>query len=240
MSVARRLSKTLAPLLAALAVSACATAPVKPGDLAGVAEVSVPARASTLVIFLSGDGGWWGDLDRKLGERMGLEGYAVVALDTQDWFRERRTPDEAAAHISEIATAYERRTGANRVVLAGYSFGADVLPAAFDDLDPKVRKRVAALVLIAPARGVDLHVTMFEQAGLVKPTIDLLPFYARLPGEQVVCVYGEDGEDHSACTAPEAAGVKAIRLEGGHHFDGDPDHLAAPVLDALKSLAPAN
>ncbi len=206
---------------------------------AGVAEVAMPLKARTLAIVLSGDGGWWGDLDRKLAERMGATGYAVVGFDTNTWFHQRRTPDEIAAEITSLIQDYRARTGASEVALVGYSFGADVLPLAFNRLKPAIARRVSAIVLIAPSRGVDPRVTLLEQTGLQKPSIDLAPEFTLLPVKKVLCVYGADEAADSGCTTPQLQISKVVMLPGGHHFDGLLDHLAQPVLDALTEWAPA-
>jgi type IV secretory pathway VirJ component len=211
----------------------------KPSSPTGVNDVAIPAKAKSLVIMLSGDGGWWGDLDRKLAERLGEEGYAVVALDTNKWFQKRRTPDEIASEVSGLIKDYRARTGATEIVLVGYSFGADVLPLAVNRLAPAVGKHLSAIVMIAPSRGVDPQVTLLEQTGVAKPTIDLAPEFTKLPVKKLLCIYGSDQTDESACTTPYLAISKVVELPGGHHFDGVLDHLAEPVLAALAEWAPA-
>ena len=211
----------------------------RPSSPTGVNDVALPAKAKSLVIMLSGDGGWWGDLDRKLAEKLGEEGYAVVGLDTNKWFQKRRTPEEIATEVSGLIKDYRARTGATDVVLIGYSFGADVLPLAVNRLAPSVGKRLAAIVMIAPSRGVDPQVTLLEQTGVAKPTIDLAPEFTKLPVKKLLCIYGSDQIDESACTTPYLAISKVVELPGGHHFDGVLEHLADPVLGALAEWSPA-
>ena len=211
----------------------------KPSAPTGVNEVAIPLKAKSLVIMLSGDGGWWGDLDRKLAEKLGEEGYAVVGLDTNKWFQKRRTPDEIANQVSSLIKDYRARTGAADVVLIGYSFGADVLALAVNRLAPSVGKHLSSIVMIAPSRGVDPQVTLLEQTGVAKPTIDLAPEFTKLPVKRLLCIYGSDQVEESACTTPYLAISKVVELPGGHHFDGVLDHLAEPVLAALAEWSPA-
>jgi type IV secretory pathway VirJ component len=210
----------------------------KPSAANGINDVAVPPKAKSLVIVLSGDGGWWGDLDRKLAEKLGEEGYAVVGLDTNKWFQKRRTPDEIAAEVTSLIKDYRARTSATDVVLIGYSFGADVLPLAVNRLAPAVSKRLSAIVMIAPSRGVDPQVTLLEQTGVAKPTIDLAPEFTKLPVKKLLCIYGSEQVEESACTTPYLAISKVVELPGGHHFDGVLEHLADPVLAALAEWAP--
>lgn len=205
---------------------------------AGVNEVAIPLKARTLAIVLSGDGGWWGDLDRKLAEKLGEQGYAVIGLDTNTWFHKTRTPDEIAAEIGGLIKDYRARTGAREVALIGYSFGADVLPLAVNRLGPSTAKHIAAIVMIAPSRGVDPHVTLLEQTGVSRPTIDLAPEFTRLPVKKVLCVYGAEQAEESACTTPYLSIAKVVELPGGHHFDGVLEHLSQPVIATLAEWAP--
>jgi type IV secretory pathway VirJ component len=218
-----------------LSLSACLHAPAPPGPADGVREVNVPAKASTVVMVLSGDGGWWGDIDRKLAEQIAAErpDDAVVGFDTQAWFGKRRTQEETARHIAALADRYVKRTGAHQVALVGYSFGADVLPLVVNGMSAVERARLKALVLMALARGVDPQVTPLEQAGLVKATIDLTPEIAKLPKARVTCLYGEDETKRTGCTLPEMAGADVVEMPGGHHFAGDVNALASLVLTAI-------
>ncbi|MEP7210569.1 MAG: AcvB/VirJ family lysyl-phosphatidylglycerol hydrolase [Alphaproteobacteria bacterium] len=204
----------------------------------GVNDVAIPLKARSLVIVLSGDGGWWGDLDRKLAEKLGEEGYAVIGLDTNKWFQKRRTPDEITAEITNLIKDGRARTGAIDVVLVGYSFGADVLPLAVNRFAPAIAKHLSAIVMIAPSRGVDPQVTLLEQTGVAKPTIDLAPEFTKLPVKKLLCIYGSEQVDESACTTPYLSIAKVVELPGGHHFDGLLDHLADPVIAALAEWAP--
>jgi type IV secretory pathway VirJ component len=206
---------------------------------AGVEDTAV-RRAHTFVLVLSGDGGWWGDIDRRLAERLGEAGYAVAGFDTHDWFQKRRSLQEIALHLDGIITTYQRRTGAKRIALVGYSYGADILPVAMNRFTAETRAKVSAVVLAATARGFDPHVTLLEQAGLVKPTVDLAPEFAVLDKGKLVCIYGADQGDDSGCTLPEMAGAEIVELPGGHHFDGKVETFAQPVLAALERLAPLN
>lgn len=229
-----QISRVLA-LLSFLALTACVHAPAPNGPPDGVREVTVPARAKTVVLVLSGDGGWWGDIERRMAERVAAErpGDAVIGFDTQDWFAKRRTPDEIAAHIAAVVDRYARCTGAKRAALVGYSFGADVLPLVVNRMSAGDRERVKAIVLIALARGLDPQVTPLEQMGVQPASIDLAPEIAQLPKDRVTCLYGEDEGKHSGCTLPEMAGAHPQEMPGGHHFDGDVDGLAKIVLDAI-------
>ena len=201
----------------------------------GTAEVQVTKPSRTLVVFLSGDGGLWGDLDVQLAKRLAAEGFAVVALDSRIWFGEERKANEVAAHVAELMRTYLARTHATRIVLAGYSYGADVIPIAYNRLAPEWRAQIASLLLIMPTRMTMLQVTMAERTGLISGDYNLIPEYSRLPAASIVCIYGQDEAALVGCTLPQLNGAAIVALPGGHHFDNNANTLGDRVIAALKA-----
>jgi type IV secretory pathway VirJ component len=219
----------LAPALAR------ADMPLKAND-DGILEFQVTQPSRTLVVLVSGDGGLWGDLDAQLAKRLVQEGYAVVGLDTRIWFAQERQATEVAARLAGMMRTYMAKAHASRVVFTGYSYGADVLPIAYNRLAPDYRAKVSALVFIAPTRQTMLQVTLAERTGLITGDIRLAPEYAKLPVKSVICVYGHDEAAEAGCTLPELKDAVNIELPGGHHFDYNPRELGDRVVSALTVM----
>ena len=205
-------------------------------DEQGTVEVSL-RPSHTLIVFLSGDGGWWGDIDAQLANRFASEGYAVVGIDTQIWFGPERTAAEVGAHLSDLADQYAARVHATKLVLVGYSYGADAIPLALHEGAAVFKPVLAAIVLIAPARVTALQVTLLEQMDIEPGDIDLLPAQASLSRSATVCVYGEDEASDSGCTDDALKGVQMITLPGGHHFDEDVKDLGDKISAAIHARA---
>jgi type IV secretory pathway VirJ component len=229
----------LAALAALVGLAACASAGAeefpKP-DAQGTVEVSLKP-AHTLILFLSGDGGWWGDIDAQLANRLAREGYAVLGIDTDIWFGPERTPDEVAAHLSELADQYAPRVHASRIALIGYSYGADMIPLALRSRDAVFGEKLAAIVLIAPERETMMQVTLLEQSGIDPGDIVLAPAFAALPRRRTVCVYGESEQDDTGCTEDALKGTQLIGLPGGHHFGDDIKTLGDKISAAIHVRA---
>ena len=224
----------LSVLCCLAAQNAAADQPLK-ANADGTLEFQVTRPSRTLVVFLSGDGGLWGDLDVQLAKRMVEDGYAVVGLDSRIWFSDERKPNEIAARIAGLLRQYLPRTHASRVVLAGYSFGADAIPIAYNRLAPEWRQQIAAMVLMIPSRVTMLQVTLAERTGLISGDYDLIPEYNRMPAGAVICIYGQDEAAVAGCTLPQMNGATLIELPGGHHFDYDAKKLGDRVIAALKA-----
>jgi type IV secretory pathway VirJ component len=229
----------VAPLGALAAADASHPGARQAAYLEGVMPVSPPAaHAGTLMFVLSGDGGLWGDIDVQLAKKLAAEGYAVIALDTSVWFKDAQTPVGAAHRLEQALSYYLDKTKADRIVLVGYSYGADMIPLLYPHLSNGLRDRLDATVLLSPGRRTELQVTLAERTGIDPGDIDLAPSLKALPRDGLICLYGEDEVDESGCTIPEMADATLLHLPGGHHYDNDVDAMAQTLTPPIKQAAP--
>jgi type IV secretory pathway VirJ component len=216
-------------------------------DLASPASPSVPAAAvrdlpvvelpaarpsTTLAIVVSGDGGW-ANLDRQIGETLSQEGVSVVGFNSLKYFWRVRTPDGAAADLTRILRHYMTAWSVSRVLLVGYSRGADVLPFMTSRLPADLRDkiRLVALLGLSPRAGFELHLTDFLGGSGGLPT---LPEIRKLRGMHVLCVYGSEETD-TACRDLSPDLVTRMSLPGGHHFSGAYREIARGILRQSSS-----
>lgn len=225
------------PLLAAFA-KAVAAAPAPPALAADVSDlplVELPAPGSAdprLAVILSGDGGW-ASIDREVGGALAERGVAVVGLDCLQYFWHKRTPDEAAAALARIARHYLEAWHKDRLLLIGYSRGADVLPFMASRLPDDVKAHVALVALLGPALSVEFefHVADWLGGSGSAAALPIAPEAAKLRGLKVICVFGH-GESESLCRGLDPALGQRIELPGDHHFDGDYAGIARRILAA--------
>jgi type IV secretory pathway VirJ component len=199
--------------------------------------VEVPAKGQatdTLAVFVTGDGGWAG-IDRDIAAILADGGIGVVGLDSMKYFWTRRTPEGAGADLARIMRHYLASWGGKRVVLIGFSLGADALPPMVNALPPDLRGTVRQVTLLAPSRYVELefHVSDWLHDNEAAQDIALLPEVRRLAPTPLLCVRGQE-EDASLCLdlAPDEAAISA--LPGSHHFNGDYARVAALILEHLQ------
>ena len=196
-----------------------------------VVEVPSNKPNDTVTFFLSGDGGWR-DLDKDVAEDMAKSGYPVVGIDTLRYYWQHKSPEESAEDLVELMQYYRQKWGAKHFVLAGYSFGADVLPAIYNRLPAEEQARVSSMILLAFARSGSFEIQVegwLGQEGKEAPTgVEL----AKVPGAKVLCVYGAEEADESGCTEATDTGEK-LQLPGGHHFDENYPALAQRLIQAI-------
>lgn len=201
------------------------------GPLADLPLIELPAagRPEMLAIVLSGDGGWR-DLDKSVAQTLAAKGVGVVGLDSLRYFWSARTPEGVAADIVRIDQRYVDAWGAAPLLLIGYSFGADVLPATVNRLPTAITQRLVQLSLLGLSASADFefHVSGWFGGG-DSDALPVAPEVARLDLGRVQCFYGEEESD-SLCPDPVFDGAERVRTAGGHHFDGDYEALAARIL----------
>jgi type IV secretory pathway VirJ component len=209
-----------------------------PAAVADLPVVEVPATgkptanlADTFAILLSGDGGWAG-LDRDVAGALSAHGIPVVGLDSLRYFWSARTPASGALDIDRLMRFYQTRWNKKRVILIGYSQGADVLPFMVNRLTPVARDRVALLVLMGLGQKADFEFRMTNWVMSSQNGLPIRPEVERLPDGMAMCVYGAD-EDDSNCPGLDPKRVQVVKMPGGHHFDGNYTGLADVILQGV-------
>ena len=197
-------------------------------------EVHPAAKPSgTLMLLLSGDTGW-GDLEEAVTERANQAGVSVIGLNSRRYFFSGSSPEKLASDLQRILSYYGRKWRARRLVLAGYSFGADALPFAWKHLPPETRRKTDLIALIGLQPAANFSISIWEMLDL--PASDDTPVELAvrdLPMPRVLCIHGvEDGE---ACGLPVLKHATRIARPGGHDFAGDYAGVAEAILARFRS-----
>ena len=193
-----------------------------------------PSRGSsdTLVVFVSGDGGW-AKIDKSISSVLASEGMPVVGLNSLDYFWTKRTPDVASHDLGTIIDSSLARWKKQHVIIVGYSRGADVLPAMVARLTPEQQSKIRLLTLLAPSPRVEFEFHVVDWMHDSKKGFPVEPELAKLKSTKTLCVWGDDDTD-SLCRGLTLPHVKVVTLHGSHHFDGDYAKLARIILEALN------
>jgi type IV secretory pathway VirJ component len=204
----------------------------QPGDPQPGAVPPDAARTDSFAIIMSGDGGWAG-LDQDVAAALSAKGIPVVGLDSLRYYWTPRTPDGLAADTDRMIRYYLAHFGKQRVLLIGYSQGADVLPFAVNRLPEATRTRVALVAVMGMSQHAlfEFHLSSWISDSNSGPAT--LPEINRISGAPVLCIYGADESD-SLCPQLDPKKFIIVKLKGGHHFDGDYANLARQILAAAK------
>jgi type IV secretory pathway VirJ component len=208
-----------------------------PAALGDLPVVEVPAQpdthaADSFAIIMSGDGGWAG-IDQNIATALSAEGIPVVGWDSLRYYWTARTPDGVAADTDRMIRYYLAHFSKKRVLLIGYSQGADVLPFAVNRLPAATKAHVSLVAILGMSEHAlfEFHVSSWISDGNSGP--DTLPEVNRIAGIPVLCIYGEDERD-SLCPKLDSSKFKIVKVKGGHHFDGNYAALAGDILSAVR------
>ena len=212
---------------------------MKEEDVSDLPLIELPAAHPNglMAIVISGDGGWR-DLDKTIAEELQKDGVSVIGWDSLRYFWSEHSPEQTSHDLSRVLQTYSSRWHADHVALIGYSFGADVMPFAYNRLPDAVRAKVSLISLLgfAPSADFQIRVTGWLGMPASDKALSVKPGFARLPPKIVQCFYGEH-EDDTLCPTLTKTGVEVIRTSGDHHFGHDYAALEKRILNALKKQA---
>ena len=204
-------------------------------DLKGIPVVEVPASKEgddRLAIVLSGDGGW-ADIDKDIGERLAKQGIAVVGFNSLKYFWEEKTPEESAADLERVVHHYLDAWNRKRIVLVGFSFGADVLPLLYERLHADLKERTALVALLAPSSRASFEISVGGWIGVeYHDGPELVPVINGLK-VPVLCVEGTEDDEHP-CREVVNPAMEVMTMTGDHHFNGAYEPIAARIAAKTK------
>lgn len=224
------LERALLSTLSDLAGATPRAASDMPSDLPlavyAAAQGAEPDRR--VAIIFSGDGGWAG-LDRSLARTLAARGIPVIGFDSLRYFWRARTPGSTAADLARLIEATSAAQGRPRILLVGYSFGADVLPATVRALPAASKSAIEELVLLAPAGTAHFQFRLTDWLHIDRDGRAIGPDLAALRPLLVRCIEGAADRESACRLLPPS--VCVITLPGGHHFNGDAAAIASAILD---------
>lgn len=182
---------------------------------------------ATLVVLLTGDGGW-AHADEEVAKGLRARGAAVVGLDMRAYLRTRRSPDEAAHDVGCLADAYAARWQRDRLMVLGYSRGADIAPFVVARWDDARRSRINLVALVSLSTHANFQFHLIDLIRDVSRDTDVpvAPELGRLRGLRAICIYGTE-EDHSGCRGADTTVITPYARDGGHRLTGGFDAIAA-------------
>lgn len=198
-------------------------------------ELYTAPKSDTMAVFISGDGGWR-DIDSEIGDYFQSQGVPTVGLDSLRYFWNKKDQKQTAADLGKIIETYTTKWKVKNVLLVGYSFGADVLPSAYDALPARDKAVVKQMSLLALSSSVDYEISVagwFGAEGNFQggKTTDAI---TKVDPKIVQCIYGKD-DDSTVCPQLKGKGYDVIEVDGDHHFDDDYDKVGGLILDGLKT-----
>jgi len=188
----------------------------------------------TMAILLTGDGGW-AEIDKELAKILADQGIPTVGFDSLSYFWKARTPLTTSQDIERVITQYLEKWNKKKVILIGYSFGADVLPFIANNLPTETKQKISLIALLGMGKtaAFEFRLSSWMNADKSHDRLAILPEIENMKWANSICVYGV-ADTAAYCSSVVSHGVKAISMSGDHHFDEKYDALVKHIIDNQK------
>jgi type IV secretory pathway VirJ component len=188
-----------------------------------IVELPVPnTHDDRLAVVLSGDGGW-ADLDKQFGIAFQARGVATLGINCLRYFWKPRHPEEVSSNLERALRYYLAAWHKQRLLLVGYSFGANWLPFLVNRLPDDLRKRITLVALLSPGQYANLEIKVGDwiKSNIHRPGALPTQEEAQRMGVPTLCVWGTQDSEPSICPALSGSNVRKLPRPGGHHYDWD-------------------
>lgn len=195
---------------------------------------SAASGGNALALHITGDGGW-GVTDKGLAHSLADHGIPVVALNSLHYFWKPKTPEVTARDVAAILEHYLTVWKKDRIILIGYSFGADVMPFVINRLPEELRTKVSLVVFLSLSDAADFEFHMTSWLGASgRQSLPTRPEVEKLRGTPMLCVYGR--EDRSAvCKDLPADLMQTLELSGSHRIGSGYEEIVTAILQAVRT-----
>jgi type IV secretory pathway VirJ component len=151
------------------------------------------------------------------------------------YFWSPRTPQGAADDLDRVVRHYARTWGKSRVLLIGYSQGADTMPFMVNRLPAATHDMVGLTTLLGISDNAVFEFHVANWLGNPGGGLATAPELRRWSGAPYLCLYGEDDGD-SACAEVSGKEGVAVKMPGGHHFGGGYSDIATEIIRRLPKF----
>lgn len=188
---------------------------------------AVPNRP--LMFYISGDGGM-NSFSTSLCETLNKRGFDVAALNAKDYFWDKKTPEQTATDVSNFLISKLTGRKDQRVVLIGYSFGADVLPFVLNRMPPSLASKIVVSYIMASSGSTDFEIHVADMFGKAKRRgVDVVTEINKIKGQRIVIVNGSDEQDLDLSKITLQKYTHEV-IPGGHHFEGNINQIANVIV----------
>jgi type IV secretory pathway VirJ component len=203
-------------------------------DLLGLPLIELPATPghALLAVLLTGDGGW-AKGDESMAVAFRARAIPVIGFVSPSYLQVPRTPDGAGADFRRVLDHYLREWHLQRVIVVGYSRGADLLPFMVSRLPPDLRRRLAlvAMIGLSDQASFQYRPTDILADGLRFTDRPVEPEVKKLRGLRLMCLSGER-ESGSLCPRLDPSLIRIASHSGGHRVT---QRVGASVVDLMMA-----
>ena len=188
---------------------------VHPRKKLPIIELVAHGNSDMYAIFLTGDFGYL-NFDKAIVRYLNSKNISVVVLNSKNYYWSKKSPAQLGRDLGSIMNQYDKKWSRKKVVLMGYSMGAEVLPFAINQLDEKSKAQVTDVILIGPSQKAIFRLKPTDYLFEDKKGTEIYGELVKMKGQRsyIIC----DDHINSICRKNLEGISDHDFLAGGHHF----------------------
>jgi len=182
-----------------------------------------------LVVFFTGDGGR-SSFDKKIEDSLCVNNMPFMGINSYKYFRKRKTPQQTLDSILPYIDLNLKKYNRQKFILAGYSFGSEVVPFLYNLMSNEWQNKVEFIVLISPSDNSDFKIHFLDQIGLTFRhwSYDVVSEIMKIDEKKIIVFWGEDEKKFEKEQFTKH-NITVHHLKGGHrHTD------VTPVFEKIR------
>jgi len=180
-----------------------------------------------IIFYISGDAGF-NTFSKSLGKDLHTFGYDVFALDTKAYFWNQKTPEQTSADIENYINKQLKGRKNQKVIIVGYSFGADVTSFVYNRFDENLKNKVQKVFIIGPSKSNDFKIHLREYFGQeIKGSLPVIPEINKMKNVPLMLVLSDfEFANFPYKNITLGTNYQMQHLAGDHHYGGNTKMLA--------------
>ncbi|HKO81572.1 MAG TPA: AcvB/VirJ family lysyl-phosphatidylglycerol hydrolase [Chitinophagaceae bacterium] len=196
-------------------------------------EEWISSDQTPFVLYISGDGGL-NSFSTRICKSINQHGYSITAVNAKTYFWDKKTPDESASDLGNYLEKQMTGRKNQQIVLAGYSFGADVLPFIANRLPDSLKKKIIHIFLLSPSTSTDFEIHWLDIfGGKKKRSMNVVAEVNKINTIKTTAIFGTTETDFPVNDI-HLKNFSHEYLSGGHHFDENTTALVKTMSKYLK------
>lgn len=189
---------------------------------------------SPFIFYISGDAGF-NTFSKSLSDELFKKNYDISALDSKTYFWKPKTPEETTKKISEYLRLKLKGRKNQKIVLLGYSFGADILAFIVNDLPKDLHDKIESVIFLDPSKTADFEVSLqgmiFDKA---RGDYEVLPEINKMKVPKTLIIRSDIGLKFPVKELT-ISNFSTEHLPGNHRFNYEYSNLANIIAKNINS-----
>ena len=183
-----------------------------------------------VIFYISGDAGF-NTFSKTFSAELHRYGYDVFALNTKKYFWKKKSPLQASKDTENYLKEITKNRVNKKIIIIGYSYGADVAPFIYNRFDTDFKKNIQTLLIIGPSKVNDFEIHLEEYiTGKMQHGYSVIKEINRIKNVPFTLVVSDFEKEYFPKNEITLQNYRFVHLRGDHHFGGNTKMLADTIV----------